>query len=203
MDAESLLALVAEIDAAKAADRRAKAAERQRRHREYVTQNSVTCVTEAGEQCHAKSRDMRDMRDGPAPPCSPPSPSPTPPPPTPPIIPPTPAGLGRAPESLSDLRQAIVTEFQRAGSVTIPDTSRAAIWLAKGYGPAICIATVSELLARNPNARSLAYFDQAIADAHSPPAARAPPSGRSASRPLTIIDGLIAHDARQAARSDL
>jgi len=202
MDAESLLALVAEIDATKAADRRAKAAERQRRHREYITQNSVTCVMEAGEQCHAKSRDMRDMRDGPAPPCPPPSPSPTPPPPTPPIIPPTPAGLGRAHESLSDLRQAIASAFTAAGSITVPDTSRAAVWLAKGRDPAICLATVTELLARNPNARSLAYFDQAIADAHAPQTARAPPIGRPAPRPLTMIDGLIAHDARQAARTD-
>lgn len=105
-------------------------------------------------------------------------------------------------DAVSNLRQEIVSAFAAAGSATIPDTSRAATWLTKGYDPAICLATISELLARNPNARSLAYFDQAIADAHAPQTARAPPIGRPAPRPLTIIDGLIAHDARQSARTD-
>ena len=49
---------------------------------------------------------------------------------------------------------------------------------------------------------TLAYFEPAIADAHAPAAARAPPAGRPPNRPLTMIDGLIAHDARQAARTD-
>lgn len=102
----------------------------------------------------------------------------------------------------ADLRQAIVVEFQRANSPVIPDTSRAAVWLAKGWRPEIIIPTIAEILAKNPNARSLAYFEPAIADAHAPAAARAPPAGRPPNRPLTMIDGLIAHDARQAARTD-
>jgi len=107
-----------------------------------------------------------------------------------------------APPAEGDLRQAIASAFTAAGSITVPDTSRAAVWIAKGYDPAICIATISELLARNPGARSLAYFEPAIAEAHAPAAARAPPAGRPPNRPLTMIDGLIAHDARQAARTD-
>ena len=206
MDAEALLSLVAEIDATKAAERRTKAADRQRKHRESVTQNRVTCVTD-DEPCHAKSRDMRDMRDmDGSPPASPASP------PrdiiNPPITPSTPhsAGLARAraaaPSAESDLRKSIVSAFTAAGSITVPDTSRAAVWIAQGYDPAICIATISELLARNPGARSLAYFETAIAEAHAPAAARAPPAGRPPNRPLTMIDGLIAHDARQSARTD-
>jgi hypothetical protein len=106
------------------------------------------------------------------------------------------------PDATADLRQSIVSAFSEVRSPTIPDTSRAGVWLAKGYQPAICLATIREGLARKPGIRSLAYFDQAIADAHAPASARAPPGGRPPNRPLTMIDGLIAHDARQAARTD-
>ena len=107
-----------------------------------------------------------------------------------------------APDAVSNFRQAIVSAFAAAGSATIPDTARAAVWVAKGHDPAICLATISELLARNPNARSLSYFDAAIADAHAPAAARAPPAGRPPPRP-TMATGLLAHVARQeSARTD-
>jgi hypothetical protein len=98
-------------------------------------------------------------------------------------------------DATADLRQAIVVEFQRANSPVIPDTSRAAVWLAKGWRPEIIIPTIAEILAKNPNARSLAYFEPAIADAHASPVARAPPS-HAPPRRLTIIDGLALHDAR-------
>ena len=89
---ETILALIAEIDAKKVADRRAAATERQRRKRERgepaeaaapvepVTQNDdVTHVTHV----------TQNRVTSPPPLSSPPSFSPTPPKPTPPIIPPT------------------------------------------------------------------------------------------------------------------
>ncbi len=99
------------------------------------------------------------------------------------------------PDATADLRQSIVSAFSEVQSATIPDTSRAGVWIAKGYRPAICLATIREGLARNPGIRSLAYFDQAIAAAHAAPVARAPPS-HAPPRRLTILDGLALHDAR-------
>lgn len=216
MDAEALLSLVAEIDAAKAAGRRAIAAERQRRHRESVTQNrvtSVTSVTDGAEpsSCHAFSRDMRDMRDGDG---SPPA-SPSVPPRdiiNPPSFPSAPHSAGwadaqargeREPgDAIGEFRKSIVAEFARVGSATVPDTSRAGLWIAQGRRPDVCLAVIAEGLARKPSVRALSYFDAAIADAHAPAAARAPPAGRSPPRP-TMATGLLAHVARQdAARAD-
>jgi len=99
------------------------------------------------------------------------------------------------PDATADLRQSIVSAFSEVQSATIPDTSRAGVWIAKGYQPAICLATIREGLARKPDIRSLAYFDRAIADAHAAPVARAPPS-HAPPRRLTILDGLALHDAR-------
>ena len=178
-------------EAARVDCRRAKDAERKRRERARATEMSRGVT--------------RSHADGPSPSASPS----VPPrdiinPPTIPSTIPIPAALGRARDcdATADLRQAIVDEFTRAGSPNIPDTSRAAVWLAKGWRPEIIAPTIAEVLGKNPSARSLAYFEPAIADAHAPAAARAPPAGRPPNRPLTMIDGLIAHDARQAARTD-
>jgi len=96
------------------------------------------------------------------------------------------------PDATADLRQSIVSAFSEVRSATIPDTSRAGVWIAKGYQPAICLATIREGLARKPGIRSLAYFDQAIADAHAPPAARAPPAYAPPRRGFTALDVMIA-----------
>jgi len=181
-------------EAARVDCRRAKDAERKRRERARTSGMS-----------RGVTRSHADILDGPSP-SSPPSAPPRDiinPPTSPPAIP-IPAALGRERDrdATSSLRQAIVAEFTRARSPNIPDTSRAAVWLAKDWRPEIIIPTIAEVLAKNPSARSLAYFEPAIAEAHAPAAARAPPAGRPPNRPLTMIDGLIAHDARQAARTD-
>jgi len=178
--------------------------ERSRKHR-AAKRNVALDVCNGDATLHDRCA-TSTQRDTPSPPLSPPPLPPEPPIPTPPIIPPAPVVLGsparEGSENCGDLRQAIVTAFSEVQSPIIPDTSRAGVWIAKGYEPAICLATIREGLARKPGIRSLAYFEPAIAEAHAPAAARAPPAGRPPNRPLTMIDGLIAHDARQAARTD-
>jgi len=86
-------------------------------------------------------------------------------------------GQARAP----DLRQAIVQAFAVAGSPSIPDTSRAAVWLSRGWKPEVCLAVISECLVKKPSISSLSYFEKPIADAHAAPLAqaRAPPKPRT------------------------
>lgn len=72
---------------------------------------------------------------------------------------------------VGDFRQAIVQAYAEANSPTLPETSRAEMWIAQGYQEDICLAVVAERVRRKPNA-SLAYFDEAIAEAH---AKKAPP----------------------------
>jgi hypothetical protein len=49
----------------------------------------------------------------------------------------------------------------------VPNTRRAATWVAMGYDPTLALAVVRESLARKPaGINSLKYFDQAIANAH-------------------------------------
>lgn len=78
---------------------------------------------------------------------------------------------GRAISEIADFRQAIWREFERAGSPNKPDNSRAAIWLERGWKPAICLAVIAEILARKKSVSSLGYFENAIADAHQAPQA--------------------------------
>ncbi len=68
----------------------------------------------------------------------------------------------RAPE----LAKAIVRAFERACSLTIPDTSRVSLWLTQGYEPRIILATIEERLAHKRSISGLKYFDGAIREAH-------------------------------------
>lgn len=79
---------------------------------------------------------------------------------------------------LGDFCQAIVTAYADANSPTLPDTSRAGLWLQQGYEPEICLAVIREIVRKKPNA-GLSYFDKPIAEAHQqkapPRASIAPP----------------------------
>jgi len=71
------------------------------------------------------------------------------------------------------LKTGITSAFLDARSMTLnPDTARAAVWLAQGYDPDLCLAVVRDVLGRKPNVSTLNYFDSAIAKTH---AERAPP----------------------------
>jgi hypothetical protein len=93
----------------------------------------------------------------------------------------------RAPSEVSDLRKAIVDAFAAAGSINIPDTSRASIWLERGWKPPICVAVISEILSRKPSVSSLGYFEKAIADAHVAPQGQArPPANIYGPKPIVV-----------------
>lgn len=70
--------------------------------------------------------------------------------------------------SEAEFRQAIMAAYREAGSSIFPDTGHAAVWLAQGFDPTICIAALRAKLPKMPKA-SLKYFDGAIADAHKVP----------------------------------
>ena len=73
----------------------------------------------------------------------------------------------RAQSVEAKLRIAITDAFVAARSTTLnPETGRAAVWLAQGYDPVICITVVRDILGRNANPKNLSYFDRAIAEAH-------------------------------------
>ena len=66
------------------------------------------------------------------------------------------------------LKTGITSAFLEARSMTLnPDTARAAVWLAQGYDPDLCLAVVRDVLGRKPNVSTLSYFDSAIAKSHS------------------------------------
>lgn len=70
-------------------------------------------------------------------------------------------------DPIAKLKTDIVKAFSAVGSMTLaPDTHRAERWLAQGYDAALIVATIREMLARKPNISTLAYFDRAIAEAH-------------------------------------
>jgi hypothetical protein len=97
------------------------------------------------------------------------------------------ASSARAPSEVSDLRKAIVDAFAAAGSINIPDTSRASIWLERGWKPPICVAVISEILSRKPSVSSLGYFEKAIADAHVAPQGQArPPTNNYGPKPIVV-----------------
>jgi hypothetical protein len=99
-------------------------------------------------------------------------------------------------EARSDLRQAIVSEYARA-KLMAPDTSRAVVWLERGWNPAIIVATIAETLAKSPGkTKPLAYFEGAIADAHAAPAGRSrgPPAAAKPSAFGALRD--LAHEIR-------
>lgn len=83
-----------------------------------------------------------------------------------------------------DFCQAIVRTYAECNSPTLPDTSRAKLWLSQGYDPEICLAVIAQIVPRKPNV-SLSYFDGPIRDAHSNTA----PARKSISPPKD--DGLI------------
>lgn len=97
-------------------------------------------------------------------------------------------------DRVANLRQAIVQTFAASGSATIPDTSRVAVWLEHGWKPKICLAIISECLAKNPAVSSLSYFEKPIANAHAAPKgqARPPPRSREAgpSALFRAVEGL-------------
>ena len=72
---------------------------------------------------------------------------------------------------IGDFRQAIVKAYEAANSPTLPDTSRAALWISLGYQEDICLAVISGIVPKKPNV-SLNYFDNPIKEAH---ASKAPP----------------------------
>lgn len=77
-----------------------------------------------------------------------------------------------AADPVAKLKTDIVKAFSAAGSMTLaPDTHRAERWLAQGYDAALILATIREMLSRKPNVTTLAYFDRAIAEAHTAKAA--------------------------------
>lgn len=69
-------------------------------------------------------------------------------------------------ERARDLRVAIVKAFEDANSPSMPDTSRAELWLTQGFDAAIIVAVVREIVAKNPGISSLNYFDKPIREAH-------------------------------------
>jgi hypothetical protein len=73
---------------------------------------------------------------------------------------------------VGDFRQAIVKAFEAANSPTAIETSRAELWLTQGYQEDICLAVISEIVRKKPSVTTLAYFENAIRDAH---ASKAPP----------------------------
>jgi len=72
---------------------------------------------------------------------------------------------------IGDFRQAIVNAYAAANSPTLPDTSRAALWISLGYQEDICLAVIAGIVPKKPNV-SLNYFDNPIKEAH---ASKAPP----------------------------
>lgn len=96
--------------------------------------------------------------------------------------------LSHARDPQIDFNQEIVTAYQQAGSMHVPDTHHAEIWLKRGYDPVICLATIRSILARKPNV-PLKYFDGAIADAHVKPVgqARAGPRDGAPKRSNVVI----------------
>lgn len=82
-------------------------------------------------------------------------------------------------DAIVSLRTALTRAFEAANSPSVPDTSRAAVWISQGYRPDLCIAVVSEGLSRKKSISSLSYFDNAIREAHqkvAPPTAPPPPT---------------------------
>lgn len=66
----------------------------------------------------------------------------------------------------AEFRTKIVQTFESANSPSVPDTSRAALWLGQGYDPAICLGVIADIVRRKPDLATLNYFDKPIQDAH-------------------------------------
>jgi uncharacterized protein YdaU (DUF1376 family) len=79
----------------------------------------------------------------------------------------------RAPPSdnqVTALRLAMTAAWDASSAPRpCPDTSRAAVWLARGYRLEILMAVIREVLARKPTMASWTYCDGPIADAHGQP----------------------------------
>lgn len=70
-----------------------------------------------------------------------------------------------AQKRVGDFRQAIVRTYAEANSPSLPDTSRAQLWLSQGYDPEICLAVIASIVPKKPNV-GLGYFENAIKEAH-------------------------------------
>ncbi|WP_018407913.1 DUF1376 domain-containing protein [Methylocystis rosea] len=72
----------------------------------------------------------------------------------------------RASSAELDLRKAIVDVYAAYGAAIPPETGHAAVWLAQGYPPELCLSVVRSKM---PGARDkgLKWFDKAIAEAAS------------------------------------
>lgn len=99
--------------------------------------------------------------------------------------------------------RVLKTDLMEAfGEKRCPDLARAALWIEKGYAPAMVVDVVREQLARKPDIVSLAYFESMLAERH---AKRPPtPSERAAGMTGEALEravGLFAktgHWSRQA-----
>jgi hypothetical protein len=72
---------------------------------------------------------------------------------------------------VGNFRQAIVKAYEAANSPSLPDTSRAELWITQGYQEDICLAVIAGIVPKKPNV-GLSYFDNPIKEAH---ASKAPP----------------------------
>lgn len=79
--------------------------------------------------------------------------------------------------SSTDLRKLIAAAFQElAPNRLVPDTNRAAVWLAQGYDAELILSVIREGLARKPDIGSLSYFDRRLEETHGAPHLAAGPS---------------------------
>lgn len=97
-------------------------------------------------------------------------------------------------------RVAIAKAFTDAGHAFPPDTGRVAVWAAQGYAPALIVSVVSSGLSRRPNVSTLAYFDNALKEAHERRVVPAPlpqtSEERAAAIPDTAWDRAVGHYRR-------
>lgn len=77
---------------------------------------------------------------------------------------------------LLDLRKSICDAFLGAGQPIPPDTGRAAVWIAQGYSPELCLAVIKSRLPAAKD-KGLPWFDRAIAEAAATKAPPPPPPG--------------------------
>jgi uncharacterized protein YdaU (DUF1376 family) len=99
-----------------------------------------------------------------------------------------------------NLRKAMAAAWKSSGMLRrCPDTSRAAVWLAKGYRQEVIIAVIEEVLRRKPDVAAWSYFDGPLADAHTPAGGN---GGRHAPTRKPSLADLARADVERAALED-
>ena len=68
-----------------------------------------------------------------------------------------------------ELRKTITEQFRNASCPTIPDTSHAGVWLAKGYKPDLIVAIIASALGSGKIIHNLKWFDKPMEEAHAAP----------------------------------